>query len=132
MIKRELLKDPNLKNENWSRFLPNYKSKKVTKKPKKREAKRKKEYTPFPPPPTESKVDKLLASGEYFMKEDQKRRRKRDEKLAKQQEKEKERLQKRALPFVPPNEEDKPTASCNESSVDLEALKAKVKKIKTK
>uniref|UniRef100_A0A0A9WY59 KRR1 small subunit processome component n=1 Tax=Lygus hesperus TaxID=30085 RepID=A0A0A9WY59_LYGHE len=134
MIKRELMKDPNLKDENWSRFLPNYKSKTAARKAKKKEVKKKKEYTPFPPAQTESKVDKLLASGEYFMKEDQRKRRRHDEKLTKQQEKEKERQEKRALPFVPPTEDVQASSSKSKDSgdVDLTALKAKVKKMKKK
>jgi ribosomal RNA assembly protein len=67
MIKRELAKDPKLKDENWERFLPTFKKQNVqTKKPKK--VREKKEYTPFPPAPTVSKVDKEIESGEYFMK----------------------------------------------------------------
>lgn len=54
MIKRELAKDPLLKNENWERFLPKFKSKNVQ--TKKVKIKEKKPYTPFPPPQTESKV----------------------------------------------------------------------------
>ena len=56
MIKRELAKDPELKNESWDRFLPKFKQKNV-KKLKKPQMK-KKEYTPFPPPQPESKASK--------------------------------------------------------------------------
>ena len=54
MIKRELAKDPALKNENWDRFLPQFKPKNV--KRKKVKATKKKEYTPFPAAPTPRKV----------------------------------------------------------------------------
>jgi hypothetical protein len=56
MIKRELAKDPNLKNESWDRFLPKFNSKSVKKKKK---PSKKKSYTPFPPQQTESKVSTL-------------------------------------------------------------------------
>lgn len=65
MIKRELAKDPKLKNEDWKRFLPEYKSKTLSKRKKPKIIKQKKEYTPFPPAQPESKIDKQLASGNY-------------------------------------------------------------------
>merc|ERR1712110_879489 len=50
MIKRELAKDPELKNENWERFLPKFEHKNLSKRkqPFKRRDKSKKPYTPFP------------------------------------------------------------------------------------
>lgn len=71
MIKRELTKDPKLKNESWERFLPKFKSNNQPKR-KPNKIRVKKEYTPFPNPPQESKVDKELETGEYFAKERQK------------------------------------------------------------
>lgn len=48
MIKRELKKNPELKDEDWQRFLPKFKNRNVKrKKPAKITVK--KEYTPFPP-----------------------------------------------------------------------------------
>ena len=55
MIKRELAKDPALKEENWERFLPRFKKKNVRRKKPAFVAK-KKDYTPFPPPQQPSKV----------------------------------------------------------------------------
>lgn len=48
MIKRELMKDEKLKNENWQRFLPKVKSNQ-SKRRKPRKIRHKGEYTPFPP-----------------------------------------------------------------------------------
>lgn len=56
MIKRELAKDPKLKNENWERFLPKFVNKNISKRKQPKKKKEKKEYTPFPPSQTESKV----------------------------------------------------------------------------
>ena len=67
MIKRELAKDPNLKNEDWERFLPKYKSRTLSKRKKPKIVKNKKEYTPFPPVQPESKLDKELVSGKFIL-----------------------------------------------------------------
>ena len=56
MIKRELAKDPELRNESWERFLPKFKSKNISKRKQPANKKTKKTYTPFPPAQTESKV----------------------------------------------------------------------------
>jgi len=57
MIKRELERDPALKNESWERFLPKFKKQNVQrKKLKAKPRKEPKEYTPFPPAPTPRKV----------------------------------------------------------------------------
>ena len=47
MIKRELMKKPELAEEDWQRFMPKFKKRNV--KRKKVTIKPKKEYTPFPP-----------------------------------------------------------------------------------
>jgi ribosomal RNA assembly protein len=59
MIKRELAKDPELKEQNWDRFLPKFKKRNV--KQRKSNVKEKKTYTPFPPPQQPSKVCKTLS-----------------------------------------------------------------------
>ena len=66
MIKRELAKDPLLKNESWDRFLPNFKSKNLPKRKQPKRIKKKEEYTPFPPPQPESKVRKHFAVVQFI------------------------------------------------------------------
>lgn len=103
MIKRELLRNPDLRNENWDRFLPKYVNKNVqSKQPKKKRVK--KEYTPFAPPQQERKVDKLLASGEYFLKEEDRKKKRLAEKMEKKTDAENKRKEKRNKPFIPPEE----------------------------
>jgi ribosomal RNA assembly protein len=67
MIKRELMKDPTLKEENWDRFLPKFKQIKMKK--KKKAAIKKKEYTPFPPEQQPRLEDIKMETGEYFLSE---------------------------------------------------------------
>jgi ribosomal RNA assembly protein len=84
MIRRELMKKPELAGENWDKYLPQFK-KNITQKriKKKKPQKEKKEYTPFPNAPEPSKIDKMIESGEYFMTEEQ-RKDKKDKDLKKQ------------------------------------------------
>ncbi|GLG95457.1 KRR1 small subunit processome component homolog [Gryllus bimaculatus] len=84
MIKREIAKDPKLRNESWERFLPKFQKKNVSKRKEPKKKRNKKEYTPFPPPQPESKIDKQLASGEYFLKDEERMAKKRKEKDEKQ------------------------------------------------
>jgi ribosomal RNA assembly protein len=132
MIKRELMKDDKLKNENWDRFLPKFENKnpnkKKAKKPK-QQAKAKKEYTPFPPPQPESKMDKMLASGEYFLTEQEKKAKINKERREKQAADKVKQKEKRELDYVPPKE-DGPSSSKKQKSekIDVKALKSKIKK----
>jgi len=107
MIKRELAKDPSLKDENWDRFLPNFKKRTLSKRhqPYKIIDKSKKVYTPFPPPQEKSKVDLQIESGEYFLAKYAKERAKQQERQARQKEKKDEKEQERASAFVPPKED---------------------------
>jgi len=145
MIKRELAKDPKLKNENWERFLPNFKQKTLSKRKEPKKKNIKKKYTPFPPPMPESKVDKQLASGEYFMQESERTAKRYQEKREKQVEAAKVRQEKRKAPFIPPSEHSAPdkksknvdsraenNASSSKSDIDIEKLKKKVKNIQQK
>ncbi|XP_055708943.1 KRR1 small subunit processome component homolog [Phlebotomus papatasi] len=130
MIKRELAKDPKLKGEDWTRFLPKFRSKNVKRKQPKAK-KPKKEYTPFPPPQPESKIDKQLASGEYFLKEDQKRAKRLKEREEKQKVAAKKQEEKRNKDFQPPEEEPagkKKKLKEQEAKLDVKKLKEKIKK----
>jgi ribosomal RNA assembly protein len=75
MIRRELEKDENLKEENWERFLPQFKKrnekrKKPTNNTTGVATKKKKEKPLFPAPPLPRKEDIAMASGEYFLSEE--------------------------------------------------------------
>jgi len=131
MIKRELEKDPALKDEDWDRFMPQFKKKNVNTKPeqKKKIKIKPKTYTPFPPPQPLSKVDKELETGEYFLKEEERKLKKQLQRMEKNKVAESARQEKRKQPFVEPEEEKKrkqeiPTTS----AVDVDQLKKKLKK----
>lgn len=130
MIKRELAKDPMLKNESWDRFLPKFKAKALPKRKKPKKRRTKGEYTPFPPPQPESKMDKELATGEYFLKESERKAKKMKEKREQKVEAEVKRQEKRNKVFEPPEEPAytaKKQGVKRDSTVDIEALKKKVK-----
>ena len=107
MIKRELLKDPELATENWERFLPHFKKRTLSKrrKPLRITDKSQKLYTPFPPPQEKSKKDLQIESGEYFLGKEAKERAAKERRESKQREKQAEKNLARHKDFVPPREE---------------------------
>uniref|UniRef100_A0A671T8Q9 KRR1 small subunit processome component homolog n=1 Tax=Sinocyclocheilus anshuiensis TaxID=1608454 RepID=A0A671T8Q9_9TELE len=135
MIKRELANDPELRTQSWERFLPNFRHKSLSKRKQPKKKMVKKEYTPFPPPQPESKIDKELATGEFFLRESEKRRKKMNEIKAKQAEALSKRQEQRQKAFTPPKEKpavkkSKPVTA--ENKIDIQAIKEKVKKAKSK
>jgi ribosomal RNA assembly protein len=125
MIKRELMSNPELKDESWDRFLPKFKKANI--KQKKAKIKPKKEKPLFPPEPTMSKVDLQLESGEYFLKQEEKKAIK-DKKRVESQKANTEKSQaKRAKAFVAPDESTAKVSSASSGDVDVEALKRKLK-----
>merc|ERR1712088_990964 len=132
MIKRELAKDPNLKHENWDRFLPKFEHKNLSKRKQSFKKKEKKAYTPFPPAQPLSKVDKEIATGEYFLKEAERKAKKNAEKKEKQATAEGSRKDKREKSFKAPNENKKKALKTEPTDVDINSLKAKVKKAQEK
>ncbi|XP_065865235.1 KRR1 small subunit processome component homolog [Euphorbia lathyris] len=127
MIRKELEKDPALKNENWDRFLPKFKKKNV--KQKKVKSKEKKPYTPFPPPQQPSKVDEELASGEFFLSKEKKQAKKWQEKQEQQEEKAAENKRKREESFIPPEEPKRQDSAVSEDkNNDVSAIAMSIKK----
>ncbi|KAL2266913.1 hypothetical protein VTJ83DRAFT_4190 [Remersonia thermophila] len=107
MIKRELAKDPALAHEDWSRYLPNFKKRTLSKRrqPFKVTDKSKKTYTPFPPAPEKSKVDMQIETGEYFLSKQAKQRAAEEERAEKAKQKKEEKKREREAEFVPPEED---------------------------
>ena len=97
------IQDPTLANENWDRFLPEFKKKNVQRK-KPKVVGTKKVYTPFPPAPTPSKVDLQLESGEYFLNEKQRQQKQRVDKRMKMAEVAQDRRNERMKDYVAPKE----------------------------
>lgn len=137
MIKRELAKDPALAEENWSRFLPNFKKKNVQRH-KPRKVREKKDYTPFPPPQQPSKVDLMIESGEYFLSREQKMANARASKDAKQEQKLEEKRRKRESAFIAPKLHqnkvvpDESRLAGEDTRASIEKLKEKLKSKKSK
>ncbi|CAF9935495.1 MAG: ribosomal RNA assembly protein krr1 [Alectoria fallacina] len=106
MIKRELMKDPELKTEDWERFLPHFKKRTLSKrkKPLKITDKSRKPYTPFPPPQEKSKVDLQIESGEYFLGKQAKETAAKERREEQQREKHAEKEMVKQKEFVPPRE----------------------------
>ncbi|EMR10645.1 hypothetical protein PNEG_01345 [Pneumocystis murina B123] len=102
MIKRELEKDPLLKNESWDRFLPHFKKRNVSRRKPKHI--KENEYTPFPPPQNPRKIDLQIESGEYFMSKYAKERKKREERKEKQKQVSEKRRKERESAFKPPED----------------------------
>jgi ribosomal RNA assembly protein len=101
-----LAKDPALAHEDWSRYLPNFKKRTLSKRrtPYKVDDKSKKTYTPFPPAPEKSKVDMQIESGEYFLGKQAKQRAAEAERAEQAKQKKEEKKRERESEYVPPEE----------------------------
>ncbi|KAF2663675.1 eukaryotic type KH-domain (KH-domain type I) [Microthyrium microscopicum] len=130
MIKRELAKDPELKDQSWERFLPQFKKRSLNKRrqPFKVTDKSKKVYTPFPPAQEKSKVDLQIESGEYFLGRQAKERKDKEAREDKMKEKMEAKKQERAKDFVPPVEEKLAREKKRKSASGDEGGKKKKKK----
>ena len=125
MIKRELSQNPELKDENWDRFLPKFK--KQNAKRKKTKIKEKKEFSPFPPEQQLRKEDYQMFSGEYFLTSKQKEDIKNQEKIKKREIKKKEKKEEQAKLYIAPEEPIKNSIKpvFEEKKPDLKELKKK-------
>merc|ERR1712113_633247 len=99
-IRRELEKDPELKEENWDRFLPHFRKRNVQR--KKVKAKKKKVKDVFPPQPTPRKEDIQMETGEYFLNEQERQQKQMHEKRVAQAAKSAEKKRERAKAFEAP------------------------------
>ncbi|KAM8908431.1 KRR1 small subunit processome component homolog isoform 1-T5 [Spinachia spinachia] len=135
MIKQELSKDPDLRMQSWERFLPKFRHKNLAKRREPKKKSLKKEYTPFPPSQPQSTVDKELATGEFFLRESVKKRKKMEDIKVKQAEALTKKQEERNRAFIPPKEKPlmkKTNKAPTENKLDIEAIKEKVKRAKTK
>jgi len=130
MIKRELAKNEELKDENWERFLPKLTNRNISKRKQPKKKKIKSDYTPFPPAPPLSKIDKELETGEFFLKDYEKKRKKRHEIEDKQADKQNEREIRRNKSFVAPDEKVVEKKAVEQATVNVKDLASKIKKRK--
>lgn len=130
MIKRELAQQPELANEDWSRFLPQFKKRSVARRTPAK-VREKKTYTPFPPAQQASKVDQQLESGEYFLGKKEKEIRALEEKREKRETAKEEKRKEREKDFVAPKEKEYKSSKDKEKE-DKERKKKKRDKEKEK
>lgn len=128
MIKKELAKDPNLATEDWSRFLPKFKKKTMSKRKKPLVVSEKRSYTPFPPAPVPSKIDLQIESGEYFLNEAQRKLKNKVDKQEVSKIKSQEKKVARLAEFIPPAEKD----YYNDDNEDNDETKKRKKKKRSK
>ena len=108
MIKRELMKKPELQNENWERFLPHFKKQGQKRKEQKKAKKTKREnkdYTPFPPDQQPRKIDIMMETGEYFLNNEKKEEVKKTVKKQAAKEKSGQKGKIRESEYVAPDED---------------------------
>eukprot|EP01126_Amoeba_proteus_P032253 TRINITY_DN3148_c0_g2_i7.p1 TRINITY_DN3148_c0_g2~~TRINITY_DN3148_c0_g2_i7.p1 ORF type:complete len:273 (+),score=76.90 TRINITY_DN3148_c0_g2_i7:382-1200(+) len=127
MIIRELQKDPEMKGQDWKRFIPEFKKQHIQKKVKK--IKKKKSKSVFPPPQLPRKEDLAMESGEYFLSPKQKEEMKRKDKAEKQAQKTQEKKLEREKLLQPPKEVKTKTKT---TGSDIEEVVAKIKSAEKK
>ncbi|WLF77158.1 ribosomal RNA assembly protein krr1 [Lodderomyces elongisporus] len=133
MIKQELSKNPELANEDWSRFLPSFKKRNVARKKKtSKKDGEKKVYTPFPPAQQPRKIDLQIESGEYFLGKKERELKKIQEKRSKQEENSELKRQERAKDYVAPEESEYENKLLNQDKKEKKEKKDKKDKLDKK
>uniref|UniRef100_A0A915ENP2 KRR1 small subunit processome component second KH domain-containing protein n=1 Tax=Ditylenchus dipsaci TaxID=166011 RepID=A0A915ENP2_9BILA len=128
MIKRELMKDEKLKDENWTGFCHLSRKGKLSNPPKVLVSLRRSR-----PLDGSQRVDLQLESGEYFLNEQDRRKQKNAEKEAKQAEHKQKRKQERAAQLIAPAELARKKRSAPvETGVKVDIKRLKKKAAKTK
>jgi len=130
MIRRELEKDPELKEENWERFLPHFKKRNVQR--KKVKSKKKKTREVFAPQQTPRKEDLMMESGEYFLNEKERQLRQRAAKYEQQKAKSAEKRRDRAKVFEPPAADGKAGKKRKAEAEDQETIQEFAQRLKDK
>jgi len=131
MIKKELEKDESLKNENWERFLPQFKKKNINKKKAKIEKKKKdKDAAPFAPAQLPRKEDLDMESGKYFLSEEKKLKKLKAEREAKHAESEAKRQTERQKLQIAPTEKQRPTTTTTSTSSNNKSIQESLSNIK--
>ncbi|KAG0682969.1 ribosomal RNA assembly protein krr1 [Pichia californica] len=126
MIKKELAKKPELANERWDRFLPQFKKKSVNrKKPKQNKEKKEKVYTPFPPQQLPRKVDLQIESGEFFLSNKEKKVKELQEKKKKQDEMKQVKQEEKAKDYIAPEEDTRENPLMKKEKKDKKDKKRK-------
>jgi len=108
MIRRELEKDPDLKDENWERFLPHFKTRNLQRKKVKITKKKTKDV--FPPEPTPRKEDIQMETGEYFLNQQEKNIRKKAAMYEERKAKSAQRRKEKSKVFEPPTADESAVA----------------------
>lgn len=123
-----------MKDENWERFMPQFKKQNVKRKKPTAEdkKKKKKEYTPFPPEQLPRKEDLQMMSGEYFLSDKAKDKLQKEKKREQKEARKEQKIQDRNKTLQAPEDEDAPEKVKyeNRKPTDIDSLKNKFLKKK--
>jgi ribosomal RNA assembly protein len=126
MIRKELAENPEMQNEDWSRFLPQFKKRNVQRKKK---LKKKEKDKPIPEQ-TPRKEDLLMQSGEYWLSEEQRNAKLHAQKKEEGRQRALEKQKKREAEYEAPAPKKRKVEAAKGEAVDdvVERLKKKSKK----